>query len=82
MPFTGMELQAALDQLDGSKKGGPDGIEPRMMKQLSEEMKEAWLEVFNQCWRRGVCPGHWKKAEIIPLLKEGRIRSQSTLIDR
>ena len=70
-PFN-IELESALQQMDSNKKGGDDGIEAAFMKNLPESWRVRWLDVFNDCWREGFCPGIWKKALVIPILKQGK----------
>jgi hypothetical protein len=67
--FTMGELERALAKMGEGKKGGADGVETAMLKRLPKESLEAWLKVFNDSWKEGICPGSWKKAQIIPLLK-------------
>ncbi|PAA87688.1 hypothetical protein BOX15_Mlig033504g5 [Macrostomum lignano] len=71
-PFTREELKDALDQMAADKKGGVDGIEVRFLKNLPEQCLDRWLDIFNRSWAEHSCPGIWKKAEIIPLLKAGK----------
>jgi hypothetical protein len=70
--FTMGEMVRALGQMKEKKKGGVDGVEAAMVKRLPREALEVWLHTFNMCWWEGTCPGAWKKAQIIPLLKAGK----------
>jgi ribonuclease HI len=70
--FTRGEMEHALKQMAENKKGGCDGIEPAMVKNLPEAGRARLLIIFNESWRRKQVPGSWKKAQIIPLLKEGK----------
>ena len=33
--------------------------------------------MFNLCLKEEMCPGEWKKAEVIPLLKQGKYQKLS-----
>jgi hypothetical protein len=66
------ELETAMRQTDGKKKGGDDGVEPCLLKNLPRRGQEVLLDIFNDSWRQGLVPGSWKKAIIVPLLKAGK----------
>ena len=66
------ELEIAINQMEEKKKGGCDGIEPAMIKHLTKKAKSYLLGIFNESWEKGEVPGEWKKAQIVPLLKEGK----------
>ena len=70
--FTIDEMDRALEQISEKKKGGYDKIEPAMLKNMSEEIKREILETYNNSWERGMVPGQWKKAIILPLLKANK----------
>ena len=71
-PLNMGELKAAINQADVNKKSGVDEMEVAMFKNMNDDGLKTWLEVMNESWRMGVCPGSWKKAEIIPILKSGK----------
>ena len=70
--FTMEELKEAVAKLEMGKKGGDDGVEPAFWKHLGNGALVKWLDIFSESWRKGVCPGRWKKAVIIPILKMGK----------
>ena len=39
---------------------------------LPNEGMNEWLTFFNICWNEGMCPGVCIKAEVIPILKNGK----------
>jgi hypothetical protein len=43
-----------------------------MIKNLPEEAKKELPKIFNESWRRGLVPGCWKKAVIVPIPKDGK----------
>ena len=69
------ELQHALRQIRCKKAPGPDGIHNEMLKHLGPQAKKFLLDVFNQSWNQGKVPKQWKHAEIIPILKKGKPKS-------
>ena len=72
IPFNIYELEMAIDQVEEKRKGGTDGIEPAMVKNMGTTMKQWLLDIYNESWKTGEVPGLWKKAEIIPILKPGK----------
>ena len=46
--FVMSELESALEQMSEGKKGGVDGVETYFLKNMPEETKGMWLEVFNE----------------------------------
>lgn len=70
-PFTFRELQAALNKSKNTSPG-PDRIHYCMLKHLHSNTLQVLLSFFNQIWREGVFPDSWKRAEVIPLLKQGK----------
>ena len=61
-----------MKQMAEGKKGGDDGVETAFVKRLGEKARNRWREIFNKSWKEGKCPGMWKKAVIIPILKPGK----------
>ena len=72
MSVTLDEVRAALNEMDGGKAAGPDGLHPRMLKRLPESMIVVVWGMFRrsleECW----VPQSWREVEIIPLLKAGK----------
>ena len=50
---------------------GPDGIGPRIIKELQEELAPALAHVFRRSLAEGVVPADWKKANVTPIFKKG-----------
>ena len=72
-PITRGELEQAIkDVRDKNKAAGADKVTYRMIEKLPDSFKVVVLEHFNACFRRGVMPDKWKKAQVFTLLKEGK----------
>lgn len=73
LPFSVKELNDALQQ---SKIGapGPDTISNDMLKNLTPEMKEILLKLYNKLWNRNTYPESWKEAMIVPIPKPNKNR--------
>ena len=60
-----------LDQLEIHKAPGPDGITPRVMKELSEPVASILTIIFKKSYESGEIPDDWKCANITPIYKKG-----------
>ena len=70
-PFTMTELEAALANMNG-KAPGPDGITPRMLKELSGPGKKTLLRIANLSFRKKEIPTIWRRAIITAVPKPGK----------
>nr|XP_024215171.1 uncharacterized protein LOC112210333 [Halyomorpha halys] len=70
-PFSKLELDVALSKLKMGKSAGPDGLLPEFLKNLGEKAKDILLRFINFTWKSHV-PAQWKKAEVLPILKNGK----------
>lgn len=57
--------------LNSSKSPGPDGLHPRVLKELANELAEPLALVFQKSLNEGILPSDWKEAQITPLFKKG-----------
>ncbi|KFW88624.1 hypothetical protein N305_04990, partial [Manacus vitellinus] len=60
-----------LSHLDPHKSMQPDGIHPRVMRELLEELAEPLSIIYQQSWLTGEVPDDWKLANVIPIHKKG-----------
>ncbi|KFP05358.1 hypothetical protein N300_10872, partial [Calypte anna] len=51
---------------------GPDGIHPRVMRELAEELAKPLSIIYQQSWLTGDIPDDWKLANVTPIHKKGR----------
>ncbi len=51
---------------------GPDDIHPTFLKELGPMAKTELLSICNESFAKGVVPGIWKEATILPLKKAGK----------
>ncbi|KFW78289.1 hypothetical protein N305_01782, partial [Manacus vitellinus] len=61
-----------LSHLDPHKSMGPDGIHPRVMRELVEELAKTLSTIYQQFWLTGEVPDNWKLANGMPIHKKGR----------
>ncbi|PKU35694.1 rna-directed dna polymerase from mobile element jockey- hypothetical protein [Limosa lapponica baueri] len=51
---------------------GPDGMHPRVLRELAEVITGPLSVVFERSWRTGEVPEDWRKANITPVFKKGK----------
>ncbi|KFV67126.1 hypothetical protein N307_07277, partial [Dryobates pubescens] len=57
--------------LDPHKSMGPDGIHPRVLRELADELAKLLSIIFQQSWLTGEVPEDWKLANVMPIHKKG-----------
>ena len=55
-------VKKLLKTLNPHKAGGPDGISPRVLRELAEELAPAVITIFQSSLSSGVDPADWKSA--------------------
>ncbi|KAF1478004.1 putative RNA-directed DNA polymerase from transposon X-element, partial [Eudyptula minor novaehollandiae] len=61
-----------LCHLDAHKSMGPDGIHPRVLRELAEELAKPLSIIYQQSWLTGEVPDDWRLANVTPIYKKGR----------
>ncbi|KFW78873.1 hypothetical protein N305_03995, partial [Manacus vitellinus] len=61
-----------LSHLDPHKSMGPEGIHPRVMRELAEELTKPLSIIYQQSWLTGEVPDDWKLANVTPIHKKGQ----------
>ena len=64
-------VKKLLLSVDLNKACGPDGIIPRLLKIVAEEVTPALTLLFRNCYQTGTLPHDWKLAHITPVFKKG-----------
>ena len=65
------QMERALKSLKIDKSPGPDGLHPRVLKEVATEIAKPLTILFNTTIRTGKIPKAWKVAEVRPLFKKG-----------
>ncbi|RMC00455.1 hypothetical protein DUI87_23065 [Hirundo rustica rustica] len=65
-------VRELLGHLDIYKSMGPDGIHPRAMRELADELAKPPSIIYQESWLTGEAPGDWKLANVTPVYKKGR----------
>ena len=64
-------VRKLLSSINPHKAVGPDGLHPRVLKELSTQISPALCNVFRASLRTGVVPSDWKSAYVTPIHKKG-----------
>ncbi|KAK4820579.1 hypothetical protein QYF61_001819 [Mycteria americana] len=61
-----------LHHLDTHKSMGPDGIHPRVLRELAEVLTKPLPILYQQSWLTGEVPVDWRLAKVSPMYKKGQ----------
>ena len=67
--ITEQDVTDILKILKTDKAYGPDGISPRVLKEIRPQITTVLTKIFNMSLLKGVFPALWKKANVIPIFK-------------
>ncbi|CAM5084504.1 unnamed protein product, partial [Eretmochelys imbricata] len=65
------EILELIEKFNTNKSPGPDGIHPRVLKELKCEIAELLTMVSNLSFKSASVPNDWKIANITPIFKKG-----------
>jgi len=61
-----------LSNLNAHKSMGPDGMNPRVLRELANVIAEPLSIICERSWRTGEVPEDWRKASVAPIFKKGK----------
>jgi len=61
-----------LSNVDAHKSMGPNGMHPRVLRELADVIAEPLSIIFERSWRTGEVPEDWRKVNAIPIFKKGK----------
>ena len=64
-------VMGKLMGLKVDKSPGPDGMHPRVLKEMAREIANALAIIYQNSINSGVVPADWKLANVTPLFKKG-----------
>ena len=59
-----------IKKMKDNKSHGVDGIPPKLLKEIVEQISTPLANLFNLSLEEGIVPSEWKEANITPLFKE------------
>ena len=60
-----------IKTMKDNKSLGVDGIPPKLLSEIVEQISIPLAKVFNMSLEEGIVPSEWKEANITPLFKKG-----------
>ncbi|KFV78073.1 RNA-directed DNA polymerase from mobile element jockey, partial [Struthio camelus australis] len=66
------QVRDLLSRLDIHKSMGPDGMHPRVLRQLADVIARPLSILLERSWRSGEVPEDWKKTNVTPVFKKGK----------
>ena len=69
--FTPKGVEKLLLGLKIHKAAGPDGITPRVLKQLAKTLAPILCHIFRLSYETGEIPEDWREANVVPIYKKG-----------
>jgi len=66
------EVNDLLCHLDAYKSMGPDGIHPRVLRELAEELAKPLRIIYQQSWLTGEVSHDWRIASVTTIYKKGQ----------
>ncbi|KFQ72077.1 hypothetical protein N335_02796, partial [Phaethon lepturus] len=65
-------VKGMLSHLDTHKSMGPDGIHPRVLRELAEKLAKPLSIIYQQSWLRREVPEDWRLVNVTPIYKKGQ----------
>ncbi|KFV79933.1 RNA-directed DNA polymerase from mobile element jockey, partial [Struthio camelus australis] len=66
------QVRDLSSKLDIHKSMGPDGMHPRVLRELADVIARPLSIIFERSWRSGEVPEDWKKACVTPVFRKGK----------
>ena len=72
LPADPEHVRDLLLHLDPYKSMCPDGIHPRVLRELADVTVGPLSIIFQWSWESGEVPVDWKMANVVPIFKKGK----------
>ena len=70
------EMIKTLGNINLCKSVGPDGVHPRLLKELSNRLSKPLARLFNNSLIVGELPKEWKQGRISAIFKKGNRKNE------
>ena len=71
LEVTNEDISKQIKKLKPNKSPGPDGIHPKLIKNIGESISEPLCIIFNKSLKLRKIPDPWKQAKICAIFKKG-----------
>ena len=71
LKITEEKVKERLESLNPHKSPGPDGLHPRVLKELSNEISKPLAIIMQRSLDEHTLPHNWKDAHVSPIFKKG-----------
>jgi len=68
-------VRGHLSNLDAHKSMGPNGMHPRVLRELADVIAEKLSIIFEWSWKTAEMSAEWKKASVTPIFIKGKTNS-------
>ena len=69
-PITSDMVKKKLEKLNPSKSPGPDGMHPRVLRELKDQIAEPLCQLYRLSLQHGILPKEWKTGWVSPIHKK------------
>ena len=69
--FEAKKIEEKIQEMRTESAPGPDGISPRILKEVAHQISTPLAMLFNKSMQNGSIPDDWRKANVTPLFKKG-----------
>ncbi|KFV88850.1 hypothetical protein N308_13788, partial [Struthio camelus australis] len=66
------QVRDLLSKPDIHKSMGPDGMHPRVLRELVDVIARPLSILLERSWRSGEVPEDWQKASVTPVFQKGK----------
>ena len=75
-------ITETIKYMKENKSPGVDGIPPKLLKEIVEQISTTFAKLFNLSLEEGIVPSEWKEANIAPLFKRRNRGTNQKITDQ
>jgi hypothetical protein len=69
--ITRKKIEEKIDSLKSESAPGPDGIHPKLLKEMKKSVSTPLQIIFRKSLDSGMVPADWRTARVVPIFKKG-----------